>query len=249
MPPFLTAQWRHLLMANYAVDPVVLKGLLPRGVELDSYDGVHYVSVVGFLFLDTKVLGVPIPFHRDFEEVNLRFYVKRTEDGVVRRGVVFVREIVPKRAIATVARVVYGERYVAKRMTHRVDRDDDGVLIDRAKVAYGWKSSGRWESTSGQVAGGPTLPAQASLEAFITEHYWGYARQRDGGTVEYEVRHPRWNVWRVEDAALRADIGRLYGHAFNRALSEPPASVFLADGSAVSVHRGRRLPDSERGSA
>src|SRR6185503_10439864 len=105
-----TAHWRFLMMLNYEVDPSVLHPLVPRGTELDTWHGRTYASVVGFLFLDTRVLGLAIPFHRDFEEVNLRFYVRRREAEAWRRGVVFIKEIVPRWAIATVARVAYNER-------------------------------------------------------------------------------------------------------------------------------------------
>src|SRR6266513_2477095 len=126
---FLTAEWRSLAMLNYEVDRSVLARRVPPGTELDSWGGVVYVSVVGFLFLKTRVLGVPIPGHRNFEEVNLRFYVRRKADGEWRRGVVFVKEIVPRRAIAAVARGLYGENYVAMPMSH---------AIDGRRVEYRW---------------------------------------------------------------------------------------------------------------
>ena len=86
--PFLTARWRYLAMLNYEVPPEALAPLVPAGTELDSWQGKTFVSVVGFLFLDTRVLGIAIPGHRDFEEVNLRFYVRRKAAGrlAARRG-------------------------------------------------------------------------------------------------------------------------------------------------------------------
>ncbi len=137
MTRFLTAEWRHLAMLNYQVDPEVLRERLPRGIELDDHAGRHFVSVVGFLFLHTKVRGIPIPFHRDFEEVNLRCYVRREEQGELRRGVVFVKEFVPRRAIAWVARTVYNENYLALPMRHRIapaeharPRQPDGRAVE-----------------------------------------------------------------------------------------------------------------------
>ncbi len=75
--PFLTAEWRHLAMLNYEIDPVILRPFVPSGTELDSWNGKTYVSIVGFLFLKTRVRGLAIPFHQNFEEINLRFYVRR----------------------------------------------------------------------------------------------------------------------------------------------------------------------------
>jgi uncharacterized protein len=234
---FLTAEWRWLAMLNYEVDAALLRPLVPAGTELDTWGGVTYASVVGFLFQDTRVLGVPIPFHRDFEELNLRFYVRRRGPEGWRRGVVFIKEIVPRMAIAAVARTVYNENYVAMPMRHRVD-----VSVDAGgTVEYGWRFRGRWCALH-VAARGPAGPlVEGSEEEFITEHYWGYVRQRDGGTVEYRVEHPRWNVWRAESAALECDVARLYGAGWAECLSAPPRSALLADGSPIVVRAGRRV--------
>jgi uncharacterized protein YqjF (DUF2071 family) len=87
--PFLTAEWRDLAMLNYEIDAAVLRPFVPAGTELDAWGGRTFVSVVGFRFLGTRVRGVPVPGHRDFEELNLRFYVRRVADDGPRRGVVF----------------------------------------------------------------------------------------------------------------------------------------------------------------
>lgn len=237
---FLTAQWRHLVMLNFVVDPAVLEERIPDGCELDRFAGRTFVSVVGFRFLDTRVLGVPVPFHRDFDEVNLRFYVRRDTAGETRRGVVFVKELVPRRLVAAVARWVYGERYVALPMRHRIDLDGERPG-GGGSVGYGWRRRGRWEEVFASFSGAAEPPADGSEEAFVTEHYWGYARQRDGSTVEYRVEHPRWRVWRAEEAALRCDAASLYGAQLGAALVGSPTTAFVADGSAVVVHRGRRI--------
>lgn len=237
-PVFLTAAWRNLVMLNYEIDPAILASRVPRGTEIDSFDGRVYVSIVGFLFLDTRVLGVPIPFHRDFEELNLRFYVRREVGGVVRRGVVFVKEIVPRVAIAWLARTVYNENYVAMPMRHHVrlpDADHDG------RVEYSWDSGSRWNRVSARIAGAPEPMKSGSHEEFIAEHYWGYAAQRDGRSVEYEVEHPPWRVWRALDPALDCDIHRLYGDEFSAALATAPSSAFVAEGSEIVVRRGTKV--------
>ncbi|HYR11042.1 MAG TPA: DUF2071 domain-containing protein [Longimicrobium sp.] len=235
--PFLTAEWRWLAMLNYEVDPALLRPLVPAGTELDAWGGVTYASVVGFMFLDTRVLGIPIPFHRDFEELNLRFYVRRKGPEGWRRGVVFIKEIVPRFAIAAVARVVYNENYVALPMRHRLGID----VQTGGMVEYGWRLRGRWCGVRATVRGPAGRLAEGSEEEFITEHYWGYARQRDGGTVEYQVEHPRWNVWRAESSSLDCDVAALYGPAFAEPLSAPPRSALVADGSAIVVRKGRRM--------
>lgn len=232
-PSFLTAAWRHLVMLNYVVDPALLAARVPSGCELDFFGGRTFVSVVGFLFLDTRVLGIPIPFHRDFEEVNLRFYVRhRAADGAWRRGVVFVKELVPRWAIAFVARTVYGENYRALPMRHR---------LAPGELSYQWQRDGRWEGMAARFAGEPVLMPPEAEENFIAEHYWGYARQRDGRTVEYQVEHPPWRVWRATEASFDADVAGLYGPEFVGPLAGAPSTAFIAEGSEIVVRRGRVL--------
>jgi uncharacterized protein len=234
---FLTAEWRDLVMLNYRVDSSLLQALVPRGTELDAFGGRTLMSLVGFRFLRTRIFGaVPVPFHSNFDEVNLRFYVRRLDaNGEVRRGVVFIREIVPRRAVALVARIAYNENYSCYSMRHHVKRDGVGI-----RAEYKWRLAGKWLALRAEAEGEPALPAEGSIEQFISEHYWGYSKQRDGGTVEYQVTHPQWRVWRSTKAGFDGDGAAMYGAAFGEALGREPDSAFIADGSAVSVHAGRR---------
>jgi uncharacterized protein YqjF (DUF2071 family) len=234
--PFLTARWESLVLLNYTCPASLLTGLVPTATTLDTWQGETLVSLVGFLFADTRLLGVPVPFHRTFEEVNLRFYVRR-DAPEPNRAVVFVRELVPRAAIATVARLVYNEPYLAVPMRHRVTL----TLADGGTACYGWRYAGA-DFEIGATASGAAAPLVPGSEAeFITEHYWGYTRQRDGGTLEYRVEHPPWRVWRADRAWFTGPAASLYGPAFAEVLSVPPRSAFVAVGSPVAVHHGRRL--------
>jgi uncharacterized protein YqjF (DUF2071 family) len=237
--PFLTAEWRHLVMLNFEVDPKVLRPLVPTGTELDAWQGRTFVSIVGFLFLNTRVLGVAIPYHRDFEEVNLRFYVRRKASDGWRRAVVFVKEIVPRVAIALTARALYGENYVALPMLHRIERDI-GCAAGARTLSYSWWFRGRENRMELFVENDADDVAQGSDVEFITEHYWGYARRR-GRTIEYRVEHPRWRVSIGTAARLDCDVAGFYGTQFLEFLKAPPASAFLADGSEVAVFKGTYL--------
>ncbi len=233
---FLTAEWRHLAMFNYAVDPALLAPLVPYGTELDEYEGETFCSIVAFLFLRTRVMGVAIPFHCNFEEVNLRFYIRRREAGLVKRAVSFVQEVVPRRAIAVLANALYNEHYRTGRMSHRVT--DTAVHTD---AEFRWELGRGRHQLQVHAEGEPTPLVNGSLDQFIAEHYWGYAAQRDGSTIEYAVEHPAWRVRPVNRYRLDVDFGSLYGHEFVGTLSRPPRSVFLAEGSAVSISHGRRI--------
>ena len=216
-------------MLNYAVDPKIVAPLVPPGTEIDFENGETFLSVVGFLFLDTRLLGLPIPLHRDFEELNLRFYVRKKSVDTWRRGVVFVREFVPRRAIALVARTFYGENYVAVPMKHQIDHVAPSISVE-----YSWRRGRKWESLKMSANGEPQSILAGSHAGFITEHYWGYTCFR-GGSNEYRVEHPRWKFWIAEKFELKADVAALYGPQFVEPLGVAPRSAFIADGSPIQV--------------
>jgi uncharacterized protein YqjF (DUF2071 family) len=227
-------------MLNYEAEPKVLLPYVPAGTELDLWSGTIYLSVVGFQFLNTRVLGVPIPFHRHFDEVNLRFYVRRKAADGWRRGVVFIKEIVPRAAIAFTARYLYNENYIAARMGHeiRFAACNSGEL---KKVSYRWEHRGNENRLEVRTGDGPVDLMEGSHEQFIAEHYWGYSAQPDGTTMEYQVEHPSWRIWSAESAILVCDVGVVYGDQFADYVSGTPASAFVADGSSVTVYRGARV--------
>lgn len=233
---FLKAEWRSLVMLNYEVAPDLLAKFIPAGTELDRWNGKLFVSLVGFRFLKTRFRGFSIPFHRNFDEVNLRFYVRRAEGTEVRRGVVFIKEIVPRWAIAFVARNVYNERYVALPMRHHMESLDRDLVVE-----YSWRTGLTWNRISLRTEGNSALPQENSEEQFITEHYWGYAQQRDGSTMEYRVAHPPWRVWRGCEAKFEGNMTELYGPDLAAVLRGTASSAFLAEGSEVSVFRGRKI--------
>ena len=227
-------------MLNYEVEPAILNELVPSGTELDLFEDRAFVSMVGFLYHDTRVLGIPVPFHRNFAEVNLRFYVRRQGPEGWRRGVAFVKEIVPRRAIALVAQVFYEENFVRMPMRHQIQlRSDEPEFPDR--VRFQWCSSGEWQHLAVKTTGPPTLLSSGSEEEFITEHYWGYTQHSDGSTSEYEVEHPSWRVWQVVETELKCNVADLYGPEFVESLSVEPSSAFLAKGSKVTVYSGTKL--------
>jgi uncharacterized protein len=231
---FLTADWRNLLMFNYAVDPVLLQRFVPYGTELDAFEGRTYVSLVGFEFNQTRVAGVAVPFHRSFEEVNLRFYVRRAGQ----RGVVFIRELVPKLAVAAIARIAFGENYSRVPMSHSIHVQPETGAVE---AEYCWGARSRRCSMRLEAGESSFVPPDNSLGQFITEHYWGYSAQSDGGSLEYEVQHPRWSVREAKTAKFSGDAARYYGAEFGELLMRAPDSAFLAEGSPVTVFKGVRI--------
>jgi uncharacterized protein YqjF (DUF2071 family) len=234
---FLTAEWRDLAMLNYHVKPALLAGYVPQGTTLDSFEGKTHVSLVGFCFSKTRLWGkIAVPFHTEFEEVNLRFYVRRKVGGQERRGVCFIAEIVPKRAIAWTAQLVYGENYRRFPMEHRVAQNGLGKTAE-----YGWRVGDQNCRLFVHAGDEPGYPHEGSLEQFITEHYWGYSKQRSGGSLEYRVAHAPWRVAVTASSGFQGDAKTTYGAAFAEILREKPDSAFLAEGSSVEVFAGERV--------
>jgi len=235
--PFLTAEWRSLVMANFEVDPALLQPLIPCCTELDTWHGTALMSLVGFRFLDTRVVGCRIPWHRNFEELNLRFYVRRRGPEGWRRGVVFIKEIVPRPAVTLVARKVYGENYITLPMGHELQQSVvDGETIHR--VSYTWRPPSGKNWLHIETATDPTIPTEGSLHQFIAEHYWGYTRHSETRGLEYRVEHVPWRIATARNLSLHCDAAFLYGKPLAGYLSAPPVSAFLADGSPVTVYRG-----------
>jgi len=219
-------------MANYEVDPGMLESRMPRGTELDLHEGKCFVSLVGFMFLDTRVLDFLVPFHVNFEEVNLRFYVRRGTGEEVRRGVVFVKEIVSRGAIAMVARRLYGEPYERWTMSNRRDENS---------VSYSWQKGGAKNSISVERGENLGVPAENSHGEFIIEHYWGYTRRGESRTDEYKVEHPKWELFAAENAQIDVDFGKTYGDDFEFLNREKPHSILLAKGSEIAVYKGEKI--------
>lgn len=219
-------------MANYEVAPELLAARVPPGTTLDFYGGKCFVSLVAFMFLDTRVLKIPVPFHVNFEEVNLRFYVKREAENETRRGVVFVKEIVPRLAIAMVARFFYGEPYEAWRMSHAKTGNE---------LSYAWWKADCANQIKIEIGENTGIPAENSPGEFIIEHYWGYTKRGAARTDEYKVEHPKWELFEVKDYEIKTDFGKLYGAEFAFLNGTKPDSIFMAKGSEISVYKGARL--------
>lgn len=233
---FLNAQWKNLALFNYEVDREVLEKYVPAGTEIDIWNGKCYVSLVGFLFKETKVLGLKVPFHVDFEEVNLRFYVKRFENGEWKRGVVFIKEIVPKKAITFIANTWYQEHYETQKMKHEIiENENTNTFI------YQWKNNKKWNTIQIETKNFLSEIKVDSEAEFITEHYFGYTKIDEDSTFEYEVTHPRWEQFEVLNHQIDIDFQNTYGNDFAFLQNLKPTSVFLAKGSKIGVKNKRKL--------
>lgn len=236
-PVFLKAEWRKLLMVNYEVGVDAILPYLPAHTEPDLYQGKCLVSMVGFMFLNTRVKGVKVFSHVNFEEVNLRFYnTCKAPDGTVRRGTTFIKEIVSKPAITFIANTLYREKYVTLPMGHTITEHDNELAVE-----YRWRHNRKMNHMRCRAEKKLNPMAQNSIEEFITEHYWGYTKLSLTETSEYAVEHPRWETYRVTDFDVNIDFEGLYGPSFAGLSNQQPHSVLLAEGSEILVRGGGRI--------
>jgi uncharacterized protein len=230
MAIFLKANWENIIMVNYEIDPKVLLPFLPNGVELDLYQGKAYISLVGFMFKNTKLFNIPIPKLGTFEEINLRFYVIRKEGNQTKRGVVFINETIPYRIVAWMANALYKEHYTVVPTKHNINKSDISQ-----KVTFEWMVNKKWNSIYVENTIASHQMEQHSLEKFIYEHYYGYTKINDSKTEEYRLQHPSWKVHDVTDYQIECDFEAMYGKAFSCLNHTEPAAVFIAEGSAVAI--------------
>ncbi|GAA4044533.1 DUF2071 domain-containing protein [Flavobacterium chungnamense] len=227
---FLTAEWNDLAMFNYEIDPKILENYVPKGTEIDLWNDKCYISLIGFMFENVKVLGIKVPFHINFEEVNLRFYVKRFENGIWKRGVVFVKEIVPKHAISIVANTLYNEHYQTMKMRNSRTENETSKSFQ-----YEWYKNAKWNSIA-MTTEKKAIPIEPNSEAeFITEHYFGYTNYNKDKSIEYAVSHPRWEQLKVIQSKINVDLESIYGNDFKFLQDLVPTSEFLALGSKITI--------------
>jgi uncharacterized protein YqjF (DUF2071 family) len=246
--PLLTAAWRNLLLLNFPVPTNTIKRLAPPGTEPDLHNGQSYISIVGFSFQNVRLFGVPFPGHTSFPEINLRYYVRRRLNNEVRRGVVFAREIVPRRAVALVANHFYNESYITRPMRTNI-QIAGAELAPNDTLAYAWNTHPRrlrlsakstpWNHLTARVAAPLAFPAPNSLEEFIVEHYWGYTHDRDGRTHDYRVAHNPWRTAPADNVTWNCDVAATYGNSpLAEFLISPPTSALIAEGSRIQLFRG-----------
>lgn len=227
---FLKANWENLIMANYEVEPSILKPYLPKGVELDFYKYKTYVSLVGFMFKKTSLFGLPIPFFGSFEEINLRFYVRKVEGKKIKKGVVFINETVPFKIVALLANKLYKEHYISIPTKNTID------IGEHKHINYEWKMKNKWNSITVQSDTNKYKIEPSSIEEFIFERYFGFTKLSPSRTQEYRIHHPRWMTHKILNNNIDCDFRTMYGDAFSNLNNQAPNSIIMAEGSQVSVN-------------
>lgn len=232
----LRAEWNNIIMANYVVPEELLLPLIPYKTRLDLFEGESYVTLAAFMFLNTEMLGFNIPFHSNFEEVALRFYVRSNNPLSEQRGVVFIKEIVPKYAISLLANTFFGQKYTTLKMKsfHR----DAG---DTMETGYEWKYQNKWNKIMAKTGKRSTPIQQNNFNEFIADHYFGYRKYGETKTYQYEVEHKLWDTFNVHNYSVECDFGSLFGNEFSILNEIKPKSVFMLKGSEIRIHQRKLL--------
>jgi uncharacterized protein YqjF (DUF2071 family) len=230
MTLFLKANWENIIMANYEIDPELLTSFLPKGVALDLFNNKCYVSLVGFMFKNTRLFNIPIPWFGTFEEINLRFYVIRKEEGITKRGVVFINETIPYPIVAWIANKLYKEHYTVVPTRNDIQHNNEVK-----KIRFEWFLNKKTNSIFIEANNESAPIKKGSLEQFIYEHYYGYTKVSDTKTEEYKLQHPSWETHQVIDYQIDCDFEAMYGSAFSVLNTTKPEAVFIAKGSSVGI--------------
>jgi len=231
--PFLTGEWRKLIIANYKTDPGILKPFLPACTEFNLWKDTCYISLVGFLFQNTRIKGIKIPFHQNFVEINLRFYVKRFDGKEWKNGVTFIKEIVSKPMVSIIANSVYKENYETLKTDYHLKTDESETYVE-----YSWKKQ-KLNTFSVNASSIAAELQEGSKEEFITEQNWGYTKKNEKSTIEYEVTHPRWKIYSVKEYRVNVDFENVYGKEFSFLSKTNPESVIMAGGSEIKLFPGK----------
>jgi uncharacterized protein YqjF (DUF2071 family) len=227
----MQAEWRQLVMLSYAVNPSLLSSWVPEPLELNFWKGKTFITLVGLMNRNVRVVGIPVPFHRSFEQVNLRFYVRRKTEAGFRPGVMFIKQIVPREVIAAAARQIYREHVISLPMKHDFQLNPKVQRGDRFSIRYSWKVKNEWMEIAAETKGEPFEPKKNSLERFIAERYWGYSGLASREVIEYHVEHPPWIVRNVQQVKLNGDFANFYGKTIGKILKSSPDLAFVATGS------------------
>lgn len=224
--PFMTARWSNPLLLTYRAPTPLLRRLTHPHLELDEWEGHTHVSLVAFEFQDTRIRGRRVPGFINFSQLNLRTYVRQGD----RRGVTYIKEYVPSRVIAVIARLRFNEPY------HRLDiaSQTEGAG-EELKIEHHWHHGGTDQYVQATATQASLMPPDDGSVYHFTEHRWGFGSSRGGALIPYRVEHPVWAVRTLRSIDYRVDFESLYGPDWAFLSNQEPVRTTLAVGSAVQM--------------
>ena len=115
--------------------------------------------------------------------------MKRLNGTELKRGVVFISEVVPHKIVSFLANKLYKEHYSTAKMA-------SSILVENEikQIKYTWQSQSQMYSIDTSFFDKQDDIEPNSLEEFIYEHYYGFTKVSARETWEYKVNHPRWQT-------------------------------------------------------
>lgn len=221
---------------NYIISPEILENYLPAYTIIDYFKGNCFTSLVGFPFRNVEIAGMKIPFYTDFEEINLRFYVKRFDGTTWRKGTVFISEIANKSALKFLANSFLHEKY--QTLETRQEIKENSELIE---TKYSWRTWMNWQFLN-LISEKPSESVAEGTEAhFIMDRSSGYQKYDTATTNEYGISHPKWNIYPIRSFDINVDFEESFDSNFPVLNETLPHSVILARGSSVAVKQINKI--------
>lgn len=195
--------WRHVLFANWPVDPQFIEPHIPTGLTLDTYDGRAWLSVVPFTNIDVRPrifprgTGIPLP------ELNLRTYV--THDGT--QGVYFFSLDADGILAVIGARLFHHLPYYYAKINLTVD---SGTVQFASRRRHPGARPVRFESEY-SASGDRENAESGSLAHFLTERYRYYTEAPDESIRYADVEHEPWPLYDASITIQRNSLFRANG--------------------------------------
>ena len=212
MPAF-EMEWRDVFFASYPVDPETVAPQIPDQLDIDTFEGTAYLSVVPFVIGDIRPTGLPSLFGLTMPELNLRTYV--TCDG--QPGIYFFNLDAGDLLGTIGARLFNQLPYYYADMSY-----ESGMKTRfRSRRRTPGARALEFDATYGPN-GSPFRPDPGTVERFLVERYRYFTEAQDG-TIRYaDIEHEPWTL-REGEWELRAN-DLFSANGFEQPDSEPVLS-------------------------
>ncbi len=231
--PLIKAKFSEMVAVNFQIDQRILQPLVPKGLELDFFNGETYVSLIAMMLRNVKAWGLPFSIIPSSPELSLRFYVRRPGDGESAKGTCLIKDYISGSTAAWYLESQFKSDFSKLKMKYKNSGFGEH---ETPEVEYQWKVDDHWNKLRVRARSRIHKTERASKVGFILDHFTYFGTYK-GRTLAYRVERPTWNIWDAAQANFTCDVKRLFGDAFVKPLSKRPASVFVTAGSPVTIYK------------
>jgi uncharacterized protein YqjF (DUF2071 family) len=221
--------WRSVAFLHWGYEPWLVRPLVPPEVELDTWDGLAWVTLVPFFMEGVRPPGLPpLPWLSTSPETNVRTYIR--EPGG-KPGIWFFSLDIARLPMALTGRAAYRLPYIWATMSTDLSPDDSAGRRVRYRGRRRWPSSARYHVAI-ELGSAYRDTELSERDHFLTARYLLYARRGPLAVTAF-VEHPRWPL--VQGTVLRLEEN-LLAHAGLPAPDGPPL-VHFSPGVDVRIGR------------